>query len=163
MKFKNPLLVVTDMEVSKIFYREVLGLHVIMDFGANITLTGGICLQTKESWLKLIQAENNELSFSGMDMELYFEEDSFDIFLEKIKKVTSLEYVHPVVEHPWGQRAVRFYDPDRHIIEVGENMETVCRRFFNTGMTVEEIATRMDVPRKYVAKCIRAGEKRGIK
>ena len=46
MKFKNPLLVVTDMEVSKTFYREVLGLHVNMDFGANITLTGGICLQT---------------------------------------------------------------------------------------------------------------------
>ena len=31
MKFKNPLLVVTDLEVSKIFYREVLGLHVILD------------------------------------------------------------------------------------------------------------------------------------
>lgn len=39
MKFKNPLLVVTDMERSKAFYREVLGLRVIMDFGANVTLT----------------------------------------------------------------------------------------------------------------------------
>ena len=59
MKFKNPLLVVTDMERSKAFYREVLGLRVIMDFGANVTLTGGVCLQTKESWMELIQAEKS--------------------------------------------------------------------------------------------------------
>lgn len=35
------------------FYRKVLGLHVILDFGANVTLIGGVCLQTKESWAKL--------------------------------------------------------------------------------------------------------------
>lgn len=162
MKFKNPLLVVTDMQASKAFYKQVLGLHVIMDFGANVTLTGGVCLQTKESWLKLLQAEKDEVSFSGMDAELYFEEDAFDAFLEKIGKIAALAYVHPAVEHPWGQRAVRFYDPDRHIIEVGENMETVCRRFHDTGMTDEEIARRMDVPLKYVARVLRAGEKRGV-
>lgn len=48
MKFKTPLLVVTDMEQSKKFYKDVLGLRGIMDFGANVTLTGGVCLQTKE-------------------------------------------------------------------------------------------------------------------
>ena len=51
MKLKNPLLVVSDLEASKRFYREVLGLRVILDFGANVTLTGGLCLQTQESWM----------------------------------------------------------------------------------------------------------------
>ncbi len=37
MKLKNPLLVVSDLEASKRFYREVLGLRVILDFGANVT------------------------------------------------------------------------------------------------------------------------------
>ena len=50
MKFKNPLLVVSDMEKSVAFYQKVLGLHVVMDFGANKTLTGGLCLQTLESY-----------------------------------------------------------------------------------------------------------------
>ena len=36
MKFKNPLLVVRNIEKSKEFYKEVLGLDVIMDFGANV-------------------------------------------------------------------------------------------------------------------------------
>lgn len=57
-----------------------------------------------------------------------------------------MEYVHPVKEHAWGQRVVRFYDPDRHMIEVGEDMKVVCKRFLDSGMTVEQTAERMDVP-----------------
>ena len=46
MKLKNPMLVVTDIDKSVEFYKKVFGLHVIMDFGANKTLTGGLALQT---------------------------------------------------------------------------------------------------------------------
>ena len=49
---------------------------------------------------------------------------------------------------------MRFYDPDRHIIEVGESMPVVVRRFLSQGMTAEETATRMDVPFEYVQSCI---------
>lgn len=45
---------------------------------------------------------------------------------------------------------VRFYDPDRYIIEVGENMKAVCKRFIDRGMTPEQTAKRMDIPMKYV-------------
>ena len=31
-----------------------------------------------------------------------------------------ISYVHPLIEHSWGQKVVRFYDPVMHIIEVGE-------------------------------------------
>lgn len=48
MELKNTLPAVTDMERSLAFYEEVLGLRVIADFGANKTLTGGLCLQTLE-------------------------------------------------------------------------------------------------------------------
>ena len=49
----------------------------------------------------------------------------------------------------------RFYDPDKHIIEVGENMKVVCRRFLDSGMTPEQTAKRMDVPLKFVDSCMR--------
>ena len=45
---------------------------------------------------------------------------------------------------------VRFYDPDKHIIEVGENMQAVTRRFLANGMTPEQVAQRMDVPLSYI-------------
>ena len=40
MKLKNPLLVVTDMAKTVEFYKKIFGFHVVMDFGANKTLTG---------------------------------------------------------------------------------------------------------------------------
>lgn len=153
MKFKNPLLVVSDMEKSKKFYKDVLNLRVIMDFGANVTLTGGLCLQTKETWMGFIDAKEEDIIFGGNNAEIYFEEDDFDAFAEKLKGIDDIDYVHPVIEHRWGQRVVRFYDPDRHIIEVGENMKFVCRRFLDSGMTEEEVAVRMDVPLKFIQVC----------
>ncbi len=152
MKFKNPLVVVKDMEKSKAFYREVLGLRVVSDFGANVVLTGGLAMQTEESWREFT---GKDISYGGNDGEVYFEEDNFDVFAEKLEGISGIEYVHPVIEHRWGQRVVRFYDPDRHIIEVGENMKTVCRRFLDSGMTPEETAVRMDVPLKAVKAYMR--------
>lgn len=150
MKLKNPMLVVTDIDKSVEFYNKVLGLRVIADFGANKTLTGGLSLQTAETYREFI--ENDNITFGGNSFEIYFEEDDFDRFLERLENC-DIEYVHPVKEHSWGQRAVRFYDPDRHIIEVGENLKSVCRRFLDSGMTPEQVAERMDVPLKFVNIC----------
>jgi len=152
MKLKNPMLVVTDIDKSVEFYKKVMGLHVIMDFGANKTLTGGLSLQTLETYKEFIGTSN--ISFGGNNFEIYFEEDDFDEFAERLKAL-DIEYVRPMIEHSWGQRVVRFYDPDRHIIEVGENMKAVCKRFLNSGMTPEQVAERMDVPMKFVNACMR--------
>ena len=81
--------------------------------------------------------------------EIYFEEEAFDAFAEKLSRM-DIHYVHPVKEHAWGQRVVRFYDPDGHIIEVGEDLAAVCRRFADRGMSPEQIAQRMDVPLDFV-------------
>ena len=151
MKMKNTLLAVTDIEKSAAFYKKVLGLRVVMDFGANKTLTGGLVLQTAETWKEFIFTKN--ISFGGRSTEIYFEEDDFDKFIEKLSGC-EIKYVHPVKEHSWGQRVVRIYDPDMHIIEVGENLKTVCKRFLGSGMTPEQAAQRMGVPMKFVKSCM---------
>lgn len=153
MKYQAPLIVVTDMERSKAFYKKYLGLDVIVDFGANVTLTGGINLQTLETWREFIGGI--EVSFKGNAGELFFEENDFDGFIQNLD---GLELIHPPVEHSWGQRAVRFYDPDGHIIEVGENITAVVHRFADKGMTVAEIAVRMDVREEYVQEWLGTDE-----
>ena len=152
MKMKNPMLVVTDIDKSVEFYKKVLGLNVIMDFGANKTLSGGLALQTLESWQEFIGT--GDVLFGSNSSEIYFEEDNFDKFADKLKKY-EVEYIHPIMEHSWGQRVVRIYDPDKHIIEIGENIKGVCKRFLDSGMTPEQIAERMDVPMKFVNACMR--------
>ena len=143
MKYNCPMIVVSDMEKTVQFYKNVLGLEVIQDFGANKTLTGGISLQTEESYKEFIGKD--KISYGGDNFELYFEEDEIDAFFERLKEF-NVKLVHPVQEHSWGQHAVRFYDPDRNIIEVGESLQAVCSRFSESGMNADEIAARMDVP-----------------
>ncbi len=156
MMFNNPMLVVADIDKSVAFYKNLLGLDVMVDFGANKTLTGGLALQTLDSFKEFIDSDT--IFFGGNNAEMYFEEDDFDRFIAKLS-ISDVVYVHPVKEHRWGQRVVRFYDPDRHIIEVGENMAAVCNRFLNSGMTFEQIAERMDVPVSYVTSLLQSKEK----
>ena len=151
MKMKNPMLVVTDIDKSVEFYKKVLGLHVIMDFGANKTLTGGLALQTLESWQEFIGT--GDVLFASNSSEVYFEEDNFDKFADKLKKC-EVEYVHPIMEHSWGQRVVRIYDPDKHIIEVGEKLDAVVLRFIEQGLSPEQTAVRMDIPLDFVLSCL---------
>lgn len=50
---------------------------------------------------------------------------------------------------------VRLYDPDKHIIEVGEDIKVVCRRFLDSGMTPDEVAVHMDISVEFVEACMR--------
>ena len=77
--------------------------------------------------------------------EIVFEEQDFDGFLNKLKAYSDIEYLGEVIEHSWGQRVIRFYDLDEHLIEVGEDMQMVVKRFLASGMTMEEVSSKMDV------------------
>ena len=121
-----------------------------MDVGENVELTGGISLQTADSWANFIRKPESEIIFSNDAIELYFETDDIDSFIEKLKSFEDIEYLHPLMEHSWGQRAVRFYDVDYHIIEVAENMVMVTKKFIDSVLTLEQTAKRMDVDIDYI-------------
>ena len=140
MKLICNLFVLEHMERSKQFYREVLGQEVVSDLGANVTLSCGLSLQTMDSWKQFTRLEQISLGHNAEDL---------DAFEERLRSMP-ISYVHPVHQQPWGQRAMRFYDPDGHIIEVGETMPSVVRRFLAQGLTLEEVAQRMDVPLEYL-------------
>jgi len=138
MKLKNILFVVSDMERSKAFYKELFGLEVIADYDGNVVLTEGLVLQDAAIWKKFI---DRDVTFNGNDAELYFEENDMDGFLKKLDSWEgTIEYGNRLMEHDWGQRVVRIYDPDHHMIEIGESMDYVAKRFLALGMSVEETA-----------------------
>jgi len=117
MKLKNVLLVVNDIEKSRQFYHDLFGLEMILDQDGNMILTEGLVLQEKKLWEgflgKGIIPKNNAC-------ELYFEESDVEAFVQKLEKLyPSTEYVNRLMTHSWGQKVVRFYDPDGNLIEVG--------------------------------------------
>lgn len=153
MKFVCPLIVTKDMEKSRRFYSEAMGLRVICDYGANITFCGGLALQTAESWADFIEKPVDALQFGGNVYEIYFEEDEVEAFAAKLQTFDNIQYVHELKEHPWGQRVIRFYDPDKHIIEVGESMKSVCLRLLKNGMSEKETAKKTMQSPAFVKKC----------
>lgn len=143
MKFEGVCIAVKDVNLSKKFYQELFGLEVLQDYGINISF-GGLSLQQEFDWLAGVPKES--ILEKSHNMELYFEEDDFDSFVSKLKQRSNIQYIGDgVKEAGWGQRSIRFYDLDSHIIEVGENMKMVVKRFLNSGMSMEETSKRMDV------------------
>jgi catechol 2,3-dioxygenase-like lactoylglutathione lyase family enzyme len=148
MRLKNVLIVVEDIKRSQKFYQELFGLRTIADFDGNMVLTEGLVLQERGVWEDLIQ---RGIVPGDGDMELYFEENDLDGFLEKLEAYPEqVRVFQKPVEHAWGQRVVRIYDPDGHVIEVGEAMDFVAKRFCEAGMSLEQIAEKTQLPLEQV-------------
>ena len=117
MQYKGTLLVVKDCETALKFYRDLFGFELIRDNGGNMELTGGLYLQEAGYWEKLI---GKSVTAKSNNSELYFEEADIDAFIAKLEKLyPDVEYVNRLMTHSWGQKVIRFYDPDGNLIEVG--------------------------------------------
>ena len=120
MKLKNVLIVVKDIERSKNFYKDLFGLYPVLDNDGNMILTEGLVLQDEKIWKYFIE---KDIIPRNNSCELYFEETDIEAFVEKLERLyPETEYVNRLMTHSWGQRVVRFYDPDGNLIEVGTPM-----------------------------------------
>lgn len=117
MKLKNTLIVVKNIEVSKKYYHDLFGLDVVLDNDGNMILTEGLVLQEERYWKEFLQRESLG---KNNHSELYFEEPNIETFAEELeRKYPETEYVNKLMTHSWGQKVIRFYDPDGNLIEVG--------------------------------------------
>ncbi len=154
MRYTAALISVADIHVSRAFYEELFGLKLDHDYGINVSFTCGLALQQNFAWLAGVPEES--VVKRSHNMELCFETKDFDEFLKKLNSRPDIRRLGDVVEHGWGQRVVRLYDPDGHLIEAGEDMEMVVRRFLASGMTMEEVSARMDVSIEDLEKLLTA-------
>ena len=117
---KNVLIVVDDIESSKQFYHDLFGLDVILDNDGNMVLTQGLVLQDKKYWQEFLK---KEIIPENNSCELYFEESDIEGFVKRLESYyPEVKYVNRLVLHSWGQKVIRFYDPDGNLIEVGTPM-----------------------------------------
>ncbi len=117
MKLKNVLIAVNDIERSRKFYRDLFGLELILDNDGNMILSEGLVLQDAGIWKNFL---GREIVPRNNACELYFEEKDLEGFIEKLEAYyPDVQYVNRLMTHSWGQKVVRFYDPDGNLIEVG--------------------------------------------
>lgn len=150
VKYVCSLLAVKNIEKSKKFYEKVLNQEIELDHGENVSFKGGFAIHDHEHFQKLI---DKTVASSQNNVELYFESDDLEIIYRKLKSIDT-PFLHEICEQPWGQRVMRFYDPDHYIIEIGEPIEFVIMRFFKEGLNAEEVAQRTSMPLEIVKTII---------
>lgn len=142
MRYSCTVIAVKDINAARKFYEDLFGLELYQDYGINVAFTCGLSLQQEFDWL--VNLPKEKIIDQANNIELCFEEERFDSFLEKLGQYPDIQYLGDVIEHSWGQRVVRFYDLDGHIIEVGESMKMVINRFLDPGLSMEQISNKMD-------------------
>ena len=120
MKLKNILIVVKDIERSRKYYHDLFGLEMILDNDGNMILTEGLVLQDEKIWKDFL---GKDIIPESNSYELYFEEKDLEGFVHRLESLyPDTVYVNRLMTHTWGQKVVRFYDPDGNLIEVGTPM-----------------------------------------
>ncbi len=147
MKLENctPVLFVKDAAKARDFYAGLLGLTVIADFGGlNFVFKEGFALwQIMDGNIipATLGRENIENPANASRFELCFETDELDGIYKTLKE-NSVKFLHEVNTELWGQRTIRFYDPDGHLIEVGEAMPVFLKRILDEEEQDIEAAAR---------------------
>ncbi len=123
MRFVNPIPFVRDIDRSRAFYRDRLGLVIRADFGNFVLFEGGFAIHEGSSLAQTIWADNvtNTESYGRRNLLLYFEDDDLQAAFDAISP--HVELIHPIQQQAWGQRVFRFHDPDGHAVEIGEPLE----------------------------------------
>ena len=152
MKYISSLIVVNDIAISRNFYEKLLGQKVKCDFGGNVTFEGEFSIH-RESHFQGLLSEGYQILKKANDFELYFETEELDSIIQKLK-ANGVEFIHETKEQPWGQRAARLYDPDYHIVEIGEPMDSVVLRYHRAGIASEEIQKKTSMPMEIIEQII---------
>ena len=86
--------------------------------------------------------------------ELYFETENLPEIFELLKN-RNVRFLHEIHEEPWGQHTIKFFDPDNHLIEIGESMRQFVCRFYDQGLTIEQVSKRTSVPADEIKRLIK--------
>nr|NQU89186.1 hypothetical protein [Bacteroidota bacterium] len=91
-------------------------------------------------------------NFDSTRIELYFETEDIDRMFDLLK-VQQVAFFHEIHEESWGQRTIRFFDPDHHLIEIGEPIPTFVKRLSKT-LSPEEVSQKTSVSIEEVNKIL---------
>jgi catechol 2,3-dioxygenase-like lactoylglutathione lyase family enzyme len=155
IKKSSTALFVEDLNRSKIFYSQILGLEIDLDFGKNIIYKAGFAIWEiqKDHIIPAKLGVDNLKNESAHRFELYFETENITETFNILKN-NNIRFLHDIHEEIWGQQTIRFFDPDYHLIEIGESMNQFINRFYKRGFSVEQISERTSVSKDYISSII---------
>lgn len=141
--FEGTVLFVSDITKSKLFYEKVLNQQILYDLEGTVQFESGISIWQLQNEHILKETLKNDLKTNRF--ELYFETENIEE-IEKNLRNHKVEFLHATLTELWGQKTLRFFDPDYHLIEIGESMHTFINRLHNEGDNLDQIHKRTMYP-----------------
>ena len=150
VKYMGPIIAVDEIAPSRFFYEQLLGQKVKYDFGQNVTFEGDFAIHLRFHLQELLgDRTDHPVTRKAHNGELTFGTDEIEGDYQRLKQ-GAVEFIHGIQEQPWGQRVMRLYDPDGHIVEIGEAMEAVVRHLHGQGLSIEQIGKKTAMPREFI-------------
>ncbi|MGD2034079.1 MAG: VOC family protein [Bacteroidales bacterium] len=147
LAFYSPVLFVKDIERSRKFYTDLLEQETEYDFGKNIIFKSRVSLWEVDPASEIAGVSGNPSE--GNTFELYFETEDMQGTLARLK-THDITFLHELKTEPWGQMTFRFFDPDHHLVEIGESMATFVRRIYKETGSVTVTSAKTGIPEKAI-------------
>lgn len=149
ISYSSAVLVTEHFDLMRRFYENVLGQKVKYDFGGCVQFECGLSIWYPVQGHPVRKALDRTDCEGNAALELCFETEDFDAQAARVTAM-GVMLAHGMIEENWGQRTLRFFDPDGNLVELGESMPAFCRRLHQVGMTVEEVAKKTGIDQNYV-------------
>lgn len=119
IRFRNGIALVQDIAESKHFYVDILGLTIKREFDTYIQFEGDFAIHDAKLFYGYINKPYQGEKMGHDNVDFYFTTSDLEEALQKLKdgKVT---FIHEIHQCEWGEKVIRVYDPDGHIVEIGD-------------------------------------------
>jgi catechol 2,3-dioxygenase-like lactoylglutathione lyase family enzyme len=150
--FHSTVIITNDFKKMKSFYKEILQQKTTFDFGNCIGFNNGLSLWKLKDAYPITKKLGQTFNKNGNNnIEICFETDEFESVVVNLEK-HQLTYLHGVTEELWGQKTIRFYDPENNLVEIGETIPCFVKRLHKQGMSIDEVARQTSVPADLVSQ-----------
>lgn len=153
INFSSSVIIVNDILRSKTFYTSVLNQNIAHDFGKNIIFDSGFAIWELRDSHIIAEKLKGKTGGNSNRFELYFESDDLEAVQTKLEQ-EHVSFLHQIHIEPWTQRTLRFFDPDNHLIEIGETLNCFVLRSYAKHKNIELVSQETFVPAETVKKII---------
>lgn len=119
INFRHCIILVKDIKESRHFYKDIIGLTPVKDFETFVLFENNFSIHKADLFYEYINKPYQGEKMGHDNVDIYFTTSDLNGVLKKLEK-EKVPFIHKIRQCEWGEKVLRIYDPDGHIIEIGD-------------------------------------------
>lgn len=119
IRYRNSIALVRDIAVSKQFYQDMIGLNILQDYETFILFQDNFAIHKADLFYHYIDKPYHGEKMGRDNVDFYFTTSDLPGYCKKLKEA-QVVFIHDIIQCEWGEKVFRIYDPDGHILEIGD-------------------------------------------